>query len=108
MAELYHGCVLNSLKSLVDAFGKHLLFMPTSQMLVGEHAVAKLDAHRPEGYPQHPFFMTDVFAEIDGLITDPSEQIFTEALEQLMSLYDQKVIDLQPFVQESFFLPFIE
>lgn len=108
MAELYHECVRNSLRSVEQAFEKHFKFMPPVSMLVGENAAAKVHVVRPEGYPQHPFFVTDVFAEIDGLITDPSEQIFIETLQQLLSFYDQKVIDLLPFVQEPFFLPFIE
>lgn len=80
--------------------------MPTSEMLIGEHAVAKLE--RPPVFPQNPLFLTDVFAEIDKLVTDPTEQIFIDTLVQLMELYDQAVIELVPFVQENFFLPFIE
>ena len=107
MCELYHVCVANSIIDISGALDKHLKYLPTSSMLIGEEALAKLDILGPD-QPKNSFFLVDVFAEIGKIVTDPSEQIFEETFQNLLDLYEEKVIDLIPFVQEPFFLSIIE
>lgn len=83
--------------------------MPTEEMLTNEEPNAPpIFVPRPDKSPQHPFFFAAVFAEVDGLIIDPSELIFIDAFKQVMDLYDSSVMNMPVFVQDPFFLPFIE
>lgn len=108
MLEVYLKCVCNSLNDLNDAFEKHSRFLPSEEMLTSQDPKVNLDVPRPKGYPQQPFFFIDVFADVNGLITDPSEQIFITTFQELMDLYDHIVKGLTILVQDPFFLPFIE
>ncbi|CAG2054542.1 unnamed protein product [Timema podura] len=108
MLNMLHILMRNSLIEFTSVLESHFRCLPGDSTLTTIEINITLEEPRPDNAPQLPLFLVDVLIRGDALCLDPCQEVFMNAIVQLMDLWEETVMNVTTFLPDPFFNPFCE
>ncbi|XP_031781103.1 dynein heavy chain 6, axonemal isoform X1 [Nasonia vitripennis] len=98
----------NTYTELLEVLEDHTMYLPPATEYENANVDYTLQCKRPSNHRiQHPYFVVDVLIKPEnGIVLDPSEDIFWHVLNTLQSMWEESLQQINPLLSDEIFHPF--